>query len=165
MIFRCILHCAGRLYRVQSDSEGLSRWPHALTLCQLTPTTSPFLHGKICITAIATIASLCPRKEEKGRSWLPSKLVNILARVRRISAFGGLSLSRRHQSASGCGYIMKCFNLRAREKKEGKKKIGERGGRSLFLLFSPPVRGGGALRLMPAIRLCVANEESARHTH
>lgn len=35
----------------------------------------------------------------------------------------------------------------------------------LFPPFSLPVRGGGALRLMPAIRLCVANEESARHTH
>lgn len=29
-----------------------------------TATTSPFLHGKKCITAIATIASLCPQKKE-----------------------------------------------------------------------------------------------------
>lgn len=59
-----ILHCVRRLYRVQSDSEGLSWRPHTLIPCQLTPTTFPFLHGEICITAIATIASISPRKEE-----------------------------------------------------------------------------------------------------
>lgn len=58
---------------------------------------------------------------------------------------------------------MKCFNLRAREKKEEIKQ--EKEGEDLFPPSSLSVRGGGALHLMPAIRLCVANEESARHTH
>ena len=49
------------------ESSPTLRGQRALVLRQLTPTTSPFLHGEICITAIATIASLCPRKEEKGR--------------------------------------------------------------------------------------------------
>lgn len=58
------LLCVRRLYQVQSDSEGLSGWPHILIPCQFTPTTFPFLHAEICITAIATIASISPRKEE-----------------------------------------------------------------------------------------------------
>lgn len=62
----------------------------------------------------------------------------------------------------GCGYVMKCSNFSAKEKKE---KNQEKEREDLFPPSSLPVRGGGALRLMPAIRLCVANEERARHTH
>lgn len=58
---------------------------------------------------------------------------------------------------------MKCLNLSAGEKKEGKKQ--EKEEEDLFPPSSLLVRGGGASRLMPAIRLCVANEESASHTH
>lgn len=40
---------------------------------------------------------------------------------------------------------MKCFNLRAREKKErGGKKTRRKEGEDLFPPFSPPVMGGGA---------------------
>lgn len=62
---------------------------------------------------------------------------------------------------------MKCFNLRAREKKErgGGGKLGEKRGKISFLLSLLLSWVAVHLRLMPAIRLCVANEESARHTH
>lgn len=66
-----------------------------------------------------------------------------------------------NQSVLGCGSVMKCFNLSAKEKTE---KHQEKEREDLFPPSSLPVRGG-ALRLMPAIRLRVANEESARHTH
>lgn len=99
-----------------------------------------------------------PTERGEGRSWLPTKLANILARVRYIHfGQGGCN-----QSVLGCGYVMKCSNFSAKEKKE---KNQEKEREDLFPPSSLPVRGGGALRLMPAIRLCVANEERARHTH
>lgn len=75
--------------------------------------------------------------------------------------FWGVSLSQH-----GCGRLIKCFNLRVESSggRNGRKTEEEEPGES-SLLFSLPVRSGGALHLMPAIRLCVANEESTRHTH